>query len=677
MKPTISLIISTYNRSHLIKKAIDSVYLKTFDEIIIIDDCSSSWNQIQLKTLLKNYPKIILLTNEENLRMSESKNIAISVAKSQWIIFLDDDDYFITESTGIDIAERLKLFISKHPEADIITHKIINYNTSTQDISLYGDETFTLEELRQNNIITGTSLFKKSVWESVGGLKTIPFPDWEFWIRAKEKDFKFVFFPEIFYCRIESPQGMGKTDLLSLKSIEDWRKQWSGKEIKYSNYNISRASSQMDSNSPDKKLIVQLARVPCANAGYELSKFLNAYSKKYKSIYILGKEYTDQPIAPFRKFPCEYFWRTQKEKCLEIIKKADIIHVHHDWDFPEIEPYLKNKIIVTTFYDIFNSTNQSFLDRVIKYSTLLTVSDQPIQKKVYGKLTKYTLPMVKFLFNERTTKNNPRLLVVFAPTIKQLKGICTKNREDVIAIIEKLKQKLDFDFDLIEGIPYEENLIRKSKADLIIDDTNTEYEEYHCTALEGAYFGAAVLTSYSGKDYPFIKTNLNTLEETLRFYLTHPKELKIAQQNIIKWTKTDYTPEKLLIPYEQLYDDLLNPEKRKEFVKVKEIVIAPTDSFSIIQLLLKNNIAVCLLETTCYDYIKNKILSDQLVLGVSNIEKAKKLLGNNDLVILKEYPQQIKNTCFQGLNFQVPCPVVAYLEKLYGNKIRDELNRRN
>ena len=322
----------------------------------------------------------------------------------------------------------------------------------------------------------------------------------------------------------------------------------------------------------NKKKIVQLARIPCAGSGYELSQFLNQYSDKYESRYILGNEYSKGcENIPFRAFPTDLSWQTQREECLRVIKEADIIHVHHDFWFEEIENLLAGKKVIVTLYNLCNSLqyrddefNRRYITRMKKYATILTVADQPLQKKVFSDISTIIVPLIKNLFNENIEKNNKVPHIVFSPTNRDRGGIGKKMYYEVLEIIENIKEEYKFTFDLIEGVPYEENLERKKKADIIIDDVDPDYEKWHNTSLESACFGAVALTNYNEQDYPFLKTNIHTLKETLTRLLSSPKYLKNEQERIVKWRRTQYYPKRLLKIYEDLYSSEMKRVSQKE-----------------------------------------------------------------------------------------------------------------
>lgn len=91
--PLVSIIMPTYNRQSIIKKAIDSVLNQTYSnfELIIIDDASEDNTVEYLKTNF-NDERIKILCNAENRRCSGSRNVGLKNAKGEIIMYLDSDN---------------------------------------------------------------------------------------------------------------------------------------------------------------------------------------------------------------------------------------------------------------------------------------------------------------------------------------------------------------------------------------------------------------------------------------------------------------------------------------------------------------------------------------------------------------------------------------------------------
>ena len=95
MKPRISIITPTYNRGHLISKAIESVISQTYDnwEYIIVDDASSD-NTKEVVESFEN-DRIKFIACQENGGNAVARNVGVNAAKGEYIAFLDSDDEYL------------------------------------------------------------------------------------------------------------------------------------------------------------------------------------------------------------------------------------------------------------------------------------------------------------------------------------------------------------------------------------------------------------------------------------------------------------------------------------------------------------------------------------------------------------------------------------------------------
>ena len=92
--PKISIILPVYNVEKYLKQCLDSIINQTFTdfECICVNDGStdSSLKILQQYASKDNRFKII---NQENKGLSESRNIGLSVAIGDYILFIDSDDF--------------------------------------------------------------------------------------------------------------------------------------------------------------------------------------------------------------------------------------------------------------------------------------------------------------------------------------------------------------------------------------------------------------------------------------------------------------------------------------------------------------------------------------------------------------------------------------------------------
>lgn len=94
-QPFFSIIITTYNRAHLIKRAINSLVSQTEEdwEAIIVDDESTDNTHDQILQYISNNPKIRYIRKTHGGEV-ESKNKGIYSSNGKFVSFLDSDDEY-------------------------------------------------------------------------------------------------------------------------------------------------------------------------------------------------------------------------------------------------------------------------------------------------------------------------------------------------------------------------------------------------------------------------------------------------------------------------------------------------------------------------------------------------------------------------------------------------------
>lgn len=90
----VSVYIPTHNRAKLAIRAVKSVLNQTYKniEVIVIDDGSLDDTYNLISEI--NDERLIVLKNEKPMGACFSRNLAINMAKGNYITGLDDDDYF-------------------------------------------------------------------------------------------------------------------------------------------------------------------------------------------------------------------------------------------------------------------------------------------------------------------------------------------------------------------------------------------------------------------------------------------------------------------------------------------------------------------------------------------------------------------------------------------------------
>lgn len=95
----ISVILPTYNRAEMLGMAIDSVLAQDYKnwELLIVDDGSTDQTETVVAEKQKKDSRIVY-HKVENGERSRARNIGISLAKGDYVCFLDSDDRFLKDN---------------------------------------------------------------------------------------------------------------------------------------------------------------------------------------------------------------------------------------------------------------------------------------------------------------------------------------------------------------------------------------------------------------------------------------------------------------------------------------------------------------------------------------------------------------------------------------------------
>lgn len=108
-KPLFSIIMATYNRSHLLPRAIASVLNQTYQnfELLIVDDASTDSTEEVCYSFKDE--RIFYHKHQQNKGALASKNKGIDLARGDYIAFLDDDDELLANALEIALGKLMEL----------------------------------------------------------------------------------------------------------------------------------------------------------------------------------------------------------------------------------------------------------------------------------------------------------------------------------------------------------------------------------------------------------------------------------------------------------------------------------------------------------------------------------------------------------------------------------------
>lgn len=113
-RPLVSVILPTYNRGYVLKRAVDSVLAQTYSnlELIVIDDGSTDNTQELLGSY--NDPRLKIVIPGKNGGAAAARNRGLEVARGEYIAFQDSDDEWLLEKLERQIAH-----LEANPEAAV------------------------------------------------------------------------------------------------------------------------------------------------------------------------------------------------------------------------------------------------------------------------------------------------------------------------------------------------------------------------------------------------------------------------------------------------------------------------------------------------------------------------------------------------------------------------------
>lgn len=163
--PKISVIIPIYNTIKYLEQAIQSVISQTFAdfELILIDDGSTDGSGKMADEYASIDSRIIVL-HELKSGVAVARNNAVDLAKGEYLVFLDSDDYFSNSNAFALILEKVQM-----QRSDIVFYGYadLDMNTNKTRLSQIGfeKEKFALTKTDWLKYIYDSDFFPTACWQ--------------------------------------------------------------------------------------------------------------------------------------------------------------------------------------------------------------------------------------------------------------------------------------------------------------------------------------------------------------------------------------------------------------------------------------------------------------------------------------------------------------------------------
>ncbi len=123
--PFISMVLPTFNRPVILRECLRSVIAQSYKswELIIVDDCSPLPVESNIKDLLDTDPRIRFVRNPFRRTTPASKNVGISLARHDLVLFLEDDMVLDPDAIGI-LIDTYRSLSAKDPKLGAVAPSI-------------------------------------------------------------------------------------------------------------------------------------------------------------------------------------------------------------------------------------------------------------------------------------------------------------------------------------------------------------------------------------------------------------------------------------------------------------------------------------------------------------------------------------------------------------------------
>jgi glycosyltransferase involved in cell wall biosynthesis len=205
----VSIVIPCYNHGAMLREAlasIEQVCNANLLEVIVVDDGSFEAESRGILSELEEAGYCVVA--QPNSGLGAARNTGIRLARGEFILPLDSDnrvrDAYLDEAASL---------LKDNPSLDVIY----------ADAEYFGDRSgrwqiseFDLLSLIRWNFIDACAVYRKSLWEKVGGydehMPWMGFEDWDFWLRVAAHGGAFFHLPKIgFDYRVRSDSMIVKT----------------------------------------------------------------------------------------------------------------------------------------------------------------------------------------------------------------------------------------------------------------------------------------------------------------------------------------------------------------------------------------------------------------------------------------------------------------------------------
>ena len=241
MNSLVSVIMPYYNKKNYFLKSINSVLKQTYInlEILIVYDDQNRDDLEYIESCIKNDSRVKIILNENNKGAAHSRNKAISIARGEYIAFLDCDDYWETNKIEI----QLNFMLTHGYDFSHTTYQVINYEEKIVRI-IRAQETLKYKKLLKScDIGLSSVILKRELLSDMKFPELKTKEDFVLWLNLAKKSVDLVGLDKPLMFWRKTPNSLSDSILQKLKDAFKVYHLYEKKNFFYSIFCVIRLST--------------------------------------------------------------------------------------------------------------------------------------------------------------------------------------------------------------------------------------------------------------------------------------------------------------------------------------------------------------------------------------------------------------------------------------------------
>ncbi|MGQ9561559.1 MAG: glycosyltransferase family 2 protein [Candidatus Oleimicrobiaceae bacterium] len=187
MAELVDIVLCTFNRAHLIERAIASVVAQTYAHwrLLVVDDGSVDQTSALILRLQREEKRISYVRLEHG-GLARARNAGIARGSAPFLTFIDADDEYLPEHLALRMS-----YLAAHPEVDLIHGGVELVGDERDHYVVDAHDPSRLIHLR--NCCIGATLFgRRALFVALAGFRPLPYSSESDFLARAEQQFRVV-----------------------------------------------------------------------------------------------------------------------------------------------------------------------------------------------------------------------------------------------------------------------------------------------------------------------------------------------------------------------------------------------------------------------------------------------------------------------------------------------------